>query len=46
MSPTFSDTELDCKQCDTVLQELENIDDDAEAAGKVLAYILVILFNI
>ena len=29
----FFYTEEDCKQCDTVLQELENIDDDAEAAG-------------
>ena len=28
------DTEEDCKQCDTVLQELENIDDEAEEAGK------------
>jgi len=27
----YSDT--DCKQCDGVLQELENIDDDAETAG-------------
>ena len=27
-----TDTELDCKQCETVLQELENIDDEAEAA--------------
>ncbi|CAB4068818.1 unnamed protein product [Lepeophtheirus salmonis] len=26
-------TELDCKQCQTVLKELENIDDDAEASG-------------
>lgn len=27
-----SDTEADCKTCENVLQELENIDDDAEAA--------------
>ena len=27
------DTEEDCKQCETVLQEMENIDDEAEAAG-------------
>ena len=27
------DTEEDCKQCETVLQELENIDDEAEGAG-------------
>merc|ERR1712088_530446 len=29
----FFYTEEDCKQCDTVLQELENIDDEAEEAG-------------
>ena len=27
------DSDTDCKQCDGVLQELENIDDDAETAG-------------
>ncbi len=27
------DSDSDCKQCSSVLQELENIDDDAEVAG-------------
>ena len=31
--PLFSVAEKDCKQCSTVLQELENIDDEAEDAG-------------
>ena len=30
----FSVAEKDCKQCSTVLQELENIDDEAEDAGN------------
>ena len=32
----FPVAEKDCKQCPTVLQELENIDDEAEDAGKFL----------
>ena len=32
--PLFSVAEKDCKQCSTVLQELENIDDEAEDAGN------------
>lgn len=27
-------TEKDCKTCEPVLQEMENIDDEAEAAGE------------
>ena len=30
----FFYAEKDCKQCAPVLQELENVDDEAEAAGK------------
>ena len=33
--PLFSVAEKDCKQCSTVLQELENIDDEAEDAGNL-----------
>ena len=36
----FLDTELECKQCDAVLQEMENIDDEAEAAGNFMDYLL------
>ena len=34
-SSFFSVAEKDCKQCSTVLQELENIDDEAEDAGNI-----------
>lgn len=30
----FEVTEKDCKTCEPVLQEMENIDDEAEAAGE------------
>ena len=36
---SFLDTELECKQCDAVLQEMENIDDEAEAAGNSMDYL-------
>lgn len=29
----YTDSDVDCKQCDKVLEELENIDDEAEEAG-------------
>ena len=32
----FPVAEKDCKQCPSVLQELENIDDEAEDNGKFL----------
>ena len=35
----FQVAEKDCKQCPPVLQELENIDDEAEAAGSFHLYI-------
>ena len=31
--PFRSDTEVDCKQCESVLEGMEAIDDEAEAAG-------------
>ena len=34
----FQVAEKDCKQCPPVLQELENIDDEAEAAGSFHLY--------
>lgn len=33
LSYKFIDSDVDCKQCDKVLEELENIDDEAESAG-------------
>ena len=32
----FPVAEKDCKQCPSVLQELENIDDEAEDNGKLV----------
>ena len=31
--PSRPDTEVDCKQCESVLEGMEAIDDEAEAAG-------------
>jgi hypothetical protein len=33
MTRTLSVTEVDCKSCENVIQGMENIDDEAEAAG-------------
>jgi len=30
---SYTDSDVDCKQCDKVLEELEHIDDEAEDAG-------------
>ena len=42
----FPVAEKDCKQCPSVLQELENIDDEAEDNGKFLTanFALAVLF--
>ena len=33
LPPSLADTEVDCKQCESVLEGMEAIDDEAEAAG-------------
>ena len=35
MNNVFLVTEHDCKTCEPVLEKLENIDDEAEAAGNL-----------
>ena len=41
----FFYAEKDCKQCAPVLQELENVDDEAEAAGLLFSVIFGHLSN-
>ena len=36
----YTDSDVDCKQCDKVLEELENIDDDKEFARQMGVYAL------
>ena len=46
----LADTEVDCKQCESVLEGMEAIDDEAEAAGvpvvKVDYYFIVRLIKL